>query len=107
MSFSLLNLPNYLLSFCHISQFSDYQIDICIYSWYPLTHTNYFTVLNRRPATMPNHFAAACPRQNPLVPCGAAFFIFPREFAAGPPACNSSYPNLENCMSRLDLDTAP
>ena len=30
-------------------------------------------MMNRRSATTPNHFAAACPRQNPLVPCGAVF----------------------------------
>ena len=31
--------------------------------------------MNRRSAATPNHFAAACLRQNPLVPCGAVFFI--------------------------------
>ena len=82
-------------------------IDTLPLPWYPLTHTRHFTMLNCRPATTPNHFAAACPRQNPLVPCGAAFFILTREFADGRPACNSLYPHLENCMSRLDLDTAP
>ena len=87
-------------------QNSRQTIDTLPLSWYPLTHINHFTVINHRPATTPNHFAAACPRQNPLVPCGAVSYI-PREFAAGRPACNSSYPNLENCMSRLDLDTAP
>jgi len=35
------------------------------------------------------------------------FSYIPREFAAGRPACNSSYPHLESCMSRLDLDTTP
>ena len=33
-------------------------------------------MINRRPATTPNHFAAIHLRQNPLVSCGAAFFIF-------------------------------
>ena len=32
-------------------------------------------MLNSRPATAPNHFAAAFLRQNPLVFCGAVFFI--------------------------------
>ena len=34
------------------------------------------------------------------------FLYISREFAAGRPACNSSYPHLESYMSRLDLDTA-
>ena len=107
MSFGLLDLPNCVLSFCHISQFSDYQIDICVNSWYSLTHTSHFTVLNYCPATTPNHFAAIHLRQNPLVPCGAAFFISRENLQLEPLICNSSYPNLENHMSRLDLDTAP
>ena len=43
-------------------------------------------------------------------PLRGGFLYFPREFAAGLPACNSSYYapwHLENCISRLDLDTAP
>ena len=100
-------LPNFYIQICSSIQISNCFLDTWPLSWYPLIHTNHFTVINRCPAATPNHFAAIHLRQNPLVPCGAAFFILTREFAAGRPACNSSYPNLENCMSRLDLDTAP
>ena len=50
-------------------------IDTSPLPWYPLTHINHFTVINYRPAATPNHFAAIHLRQNPLVPCGAVFFI--------------------------------
>ena len=57
-------------------QNSRQAIDTLPLSWYSLTHINHFTVINSRPATAPNHFAAIHLRQNPLVPCGAVFFIF-------------------------------
>ena len=56
-------------------QNSRQAIDTLPLSWYSLTHINHFTVINSRPATAPNHFAAIHLRQNPLVPCGTAFFI--------------------------------
>ena len=56
-------------------QNSRQAIDTLPLSWYSLTHINHFTVTNSRPATAPNHFAAIHLRQNPLVPCGAVFFI--------------------------------
>ena len=46
--------------------------------WYPLTHINHFTVINRRSAATPNHFAAVHLRQNSLVSCGAVFLYSKR-----------------------------
>ena len=57
-----------------------------------------------------NHTEPFCRRTPPTKsfgPLRGGFLYIPREFAAGQPACNSSYPHLENFMSRLDLDTAP
>ena len=82
-------------------------IDTLPLPWYPLTHINHFTVINCRPAATPNHFAAACPRQNPLVPCGAAFFIFRENLQPDHRPAILHTMHLENCISRLDLDTAP
>ena len=64
-------------------------------------------MLNSRPATTPNYFAAVHLRQNLLVPCGAAFLIFRENLQPGdrPAILDTQY--LENCMSRLNLDTAP
>ena len=57
-----------------------------------------------------NHTEPFCrhsPTTKSFGPLRGGFLYIPREFAAGPPACNSSYPHLENCISRLDLDTVP
>ena len=57
-----------------------------------------------------SHAEPFCRRLSPTKsfgPLRGGFLYIPREFAAGPPACNSSYPHLENSISRLDLDTAP
>ena len=57
-----------------------------------------------------NHTEPFCRRTPPTKsfgPLRGGFSYFSREFAAGRPSCNSSCPHLENCMSRLDLDTAP
>ena len=57
-----------------------------------------------------NHTEPFCRRLSPTKsfgPLRGGFLYFPREFAAGRPACNSLYLHLENYMSRLDLDTAP
>ena len=88
-------------------QNSRQTIDTLPLPWYPLTHINHFTVIHRRYATTPNHFAAACPRQNPLVPCGAVFFISRENLQPGDRPAILHTAHLENCMSRLDLDTAP
>ena len=69
-------LPNFYIQICSSIQISNCFLDTWPLSWYPLIHTNHFTVINRCPAATPNHFAAIHLRQNPLVPCGAAFFIF-------------------------------
>ena len=73
----------------------------------PLTHINHFTVINRRSAATPNHFAAACPRQNPLVPCGAVFFISRENLQPGTRPAILHTAHLESHISRLNLDTAP
>ena len=52
-------------------------------------------------------FCRHSPTTKSFGPLRGGFLYFPREFAAGLPACNSSYPHLESYMSRLDLDTAP
>ena len=57
-----------------------------------------------------SHTEPFCRRLSPTKsfgPLRGGFLYFPREFAAGRPACNSLYLHLENYMSRLDLDTAP
>ena len=57
-----------------------------------------------------SHTEPFCRRLSPTKsfgPLRGGFLYISREFAAGPPACNSLYPYLENCMSCLDLDTAP
>ena len=69
-------LPNFYIQICSSIQISNCFLDTWPLSWYPLIHTNHFTVINRCPAATPNHFAAIHLRQNPLVPCGAVFFIF-------------------------------
>ena len=69
-------LPNFYIQICSSIQISNCFLDTWPLSWYPLIHTNHFTVINRRSAATPNHFAAIHLRQNPLVPCGAVFFIF-------------------------------
>ena len=99
--------PNQAWCIREIVQNPSQTIDTLPLPWYPLTHINHFTVINCRSAATPNHFAAIHLRQNTLVLCGAVFSYIPREFAAGRPACNSSYPHFENFMSRLNLDTAP
>ena len=88
-------------------QNSRQTIDTSPLPWYPLTHTRHFTMLNCRPAATPNHFADACRRQNPLVPCGAAFFIFRENLQPGDRPAILHTAHLESYMSRLDLDTAP
>ena len=100
-------LPNFYIQICSSIQISNCFLDTWPLSWYPLIHTNHFTVINRCPAATPNHFAAACPRQNPLVPCGAAFFIFRENLQPDHRPAILHTMHLENCISRLDLDTAP
>ena len=63
---------------CYLAQNFKFSLDAPLCSWYPLSHTSCFSTLNSRPAATPNHFAAVHLRQNPLVPCGAAFLYFER-----------------------------
>ena len=100
-------LPNFYIQICSPIQISNCFLDTWPLSWYPLIHTNHFTVINRCPATTPNHFAAIHLRQNPLVPCGAVFFIFRENLQPGDRPAILHTAHLESYMSRLDLDTAP
>ena len=99
--------PNQAWCIREIVQNPSQTIDTLPLPWYPLTHINHFTVINRRSAATPNHFAAACPRQNPLVPCGAVFFIFRENLQPDYRPAILHTAHLESYMSRLDLDTAP
>ena len=99
--------PNQAWCIREIVQNPSQTIDTLPLPWYLLTHINHFTMMNCRSAATPNHFAAACPRQNPLVPCGAVFFIFRENLQPGDRPAILHTAHLESYMSRLDLDTAP